>query len=228
MAIKRPSINQLRFDLPEFDELADEDKPALAPEVARQVSEAARSLFEGREKKDSPGASGGGWTDTYLRLRELGYPWRLAVYISWAASPRNLRMPKTLQELSTQVLGLSGPRVIGIWRHKYPALDAIVAHMQAEPLWEHRRDVIEALIQSAISQDYKGFNDRKLFLELTGDYVPRSQLDLGKSAAGGIDEMSDAELRDWLSLPEDLTPQPNLTPGPFPEREGEIEEDDAD
>jgi hypothetical protein len=34
----------------------------------------------------------------------------------------------------------------------------------------------EALVKNASEADYKTHNDRKLFLELTGDYVPSAKL----------------------------------------------------
>jgi len=172
---------QLRFDL-ELDEVAEEaELLALPPDEARMISEAAKSKFEGRATLPD-------WFQDYVKLREQGWPWRVATYIGWAASPKQERWPETLQGLATEVLGLKGPRVIHTWRQKYPAIDAVVAMMQALPLLEHRRDVFDALISVATEADYKSHNDRKLFLEMTGDYVRKSQLDLGK--AGESDDLS--------------------------------------
>jgi hypothetical protein len=115
--------------------------------------------------------------------------------MAWAASPKSGRWPETLQELATKVLGLRSTRSVYNWRRKYPTIDAVVAMLQAAPLFEHRRDVLEALVKMAKKEDYKAYNDRKLFLEMVGDYVPRSQLDLGKAAKGrDLSELSDEEL----------------------------------
>lgn len=177
---------QLQFDL-DLDELAeDAQERAIAPDEARLISEAARVMFEGGQAE---------WQREYMQLREHGWPWRVAAYIAWASSPKDRRVPKTVAELATGVLGLQGPRVIYTWRHKYPSLDAVVAMMQAKPLFEHRRDVFDALVGVATQADYKGHNDRKLFFQMTGDFVPQSQIDLKRSGKGSdLSELSDDEL----------------------------------
>jgi len=184
---------QLRFDL-DLDETGDDAaERMISPEQARQISEASRQAFDAL--RAARGAAGEQpWFADYTRLLELGWPWRVATYIAWAASPKKDRWPSSLQELATAVLGLTGPRQIYAWRKKYPAIDATVAMLQAAPLWEHRRDVLNALVISASDPDYKHHPDRKLLLEMLGDYVPRSQLDIGRKASGDITELSDAEL----------------------------------
>jgi len=188
---------QLKFELSLDDIEDDSQERAISYQEARQISEASRQAFDLRRltQRDDEGR---GWFDEYLKLIEQGWPWRVACYIAWAASPKQNRWPKTLNELALKVLGLTGPRTIHTWREKHPTIDQVVALLQAAPLWEHRRDVIDALIEMAATKDYKSFNDRKLFLEMIGDYVPKSQLEVGKKTAGGLDEMSDDELRKWL------------------------------
>jgi hypothetical protein len=210
VAIDKWNEMQLAFDL-ELDEVAeDAEERAISPEEARLISEAARQAFESQPallEED------GGWKREYVRLREQGWPWRIACYIAWAASPRQGRWPETLSKLATDVLGLRGPRTIHTWRKKHPSLDAVVAMLQAAPLFEHRRDVINALIQMATTPDYKAFNDRKLFLEMIGDYVPKSQLSLKNSGkANDLSELSDAEL--------------DLLAGEIAERRNLLEDDD--
>lgn len=183
---------QLSFDF-ELDEVADDaGERMISPDEARLISEAARQMFEGNEKPD--------WFEDYLGLIEKGWPWRVACYIAWAASPKINRWPATLKDLATDVLGLTTPRVVYTWRKKQPGIDTVVAMMQAKPLFEHRRDVLAALVEMASTPDYKTFNDRKLFLEMTGDYIPKSKLELGKSGkSDDLAEKSDEELRRWLS-----------------------------
>jgi hypothetical protein len=222
---------QLEFDFPELDPEAEEaTELSISHTEARQISEAARVMFEQRMKTLTPGpspasgrgendASGRGedeeegprWYEEYLDLARHGWPWRVAAYIAWAASPRAGRWPRTLEGLATEVLGLTGSRRIFQWRQKYPGINTTVAMLQAAPLFEHRRDVIEALVRSARTADYKGFNDRKLFLELTGDYVPRGKLEINRSGkALDLSEMSDEELAAMAGNP---------TPGPSPQAE---------
>jgi hypothetical protein len=102
-------------------------------------------------------------------LRAEGWDWRKAAYIAWAASPMHKRWPSTQRDLAMQVLGLHSDKTIRNWREKNPAIDDRVGRLQTEPLFRHRRDVIDALIASAASADTAGNADRKLFFQLTGD-----------------------------------------------------------
>lgn len=191
--MKQWSDLQLKFDL-DLDEVSeDAAERAISPVEARQISQAAKSQFE-TGNDQSPD-----WIRDYVRLLEQGWPWRVACYIAWAASPRRDRWPGTLKDLATEVLGLTSPRVIYEWRRKYPAIDTVVAMLQAAPLWEHRADLYRALLESASTPDYKHHPDRKLALEMLGDYVPRSQLDVGKAAGNDLEALSEDELRRWLA-----------------------------
>jgi hypothetical protein len=209
---------QLRFDL-DLDEISEDSaERMISPMEARQISEAARMAFDQLRAQTSSFRQG--WWDDYTRLMELGWPWRVATYIAWSSSPKKDRKPASLQALATEVLGLTGPRQIYNWRKKYAGIDATVAMLQAASLWDHRRDVLEALVDSASDPDYKHHPDRKLYLEMTGDYIPRSQLDIGRKASGDVAELSDAELE---AIVGDLTPRPPLRNGEG-EQEGEEKE----
>ncbi len=238
---------QLKFQLPEFDETAeDAEERFISPEEARRISEAARKLLEaqasiGPKGKDGLRPKEPAWFREYMNLIEQGYPWRVACYMAWASSPKIGRWPESIEKLATDILGLKSARVIYTWRKKRPKLDTLVGMLQGAPLWEHRRDVLDALATMAMQPDYKAHNDRKLFLELTGDYVPRSLVGLGKASAdGGLAEMSDSELRRWAGDSPTPSPSPfskyengeetSPTPGPSPfskyeNGEGEEEED---
>jgi len=189
MSLKPWNEQQLRFNLPGLDEVGeDAEERGISPEQARQISAAARQQLE-------VGAAGTlpEWHGEYLMLIEQGWPWRVATYIAWASSPIIGRKPKTLKELAETVLGLNSPRVISNWRRKYPNIDTVISHMQAKALWEFRSDTFKALVDVATTPDYKAHNDRKLFFEMTGDYVRKSQLHLGELAKD-LSELSDAEL----------------------------------
>jgi hypothetical protein len=136
------------------------------------------------------------WFGTYLRLREFKIPWRVAVYVAWASVPKVGRWPKTQDELARQVLGLNSDRVIATWRKKSPEIDEVIAMLQSAPLMEYRADVFKALAESAAMVDHRSNPDRKLFLELTGDYVPRATVDVKTSSGDNpLAEMSEDELR---------------------------------
>jgi len=200
MTIRKWDDVQLQFDLDLNEEADDAVERSITAEEARRISEAAYNGFQARvaqiDEDERPT-----WFEDYVRLLEQGWPWRVACYIAWAGSPKQGRWPGTLRELATDVLGLTGPRVIYTWRRKYPTIDQVVAVVQAAPLFEHRRDVMNALVMSARDPDYKSFNDRKLFLEMTGDYTPKSKVEVERSGrAGDISEKSDDELRAWLGM----------------------------
>ena len=192
--------SQLRFDLEGFDELAEDiEERAISFEEARKISEAARQALIRRYESElaPPIKVLPNWWEDYLKLIQQGWPWRVACYIAWAASPKKTRQPENLEGLAA-LLGLRSPRAIHTWKQKYPTISHVVALMQVAPLWEHRRDVLEALVEMASLPDYKSFNDRKLFLEMVGDYTPKSKLELGKAAKGEEGEVSDEELRKWI------------------------------
>lgn len=169
----------------------DESDPAfVTPEEANRRSETARQALEVLQgMPDAPG-----WLEMYWRLRDAGWKWRVAAYIAWAASPKNNRKPKTQEELAIQVLGLTSDRQIGTWRAKNPEINETIALLQAAPLFEHRADIYQALIDSATKPDYKSHQDRKLALELLGDYVPRLRVDQRDAGYDDLSQLSEEEL----------------------------------
>ena len=187
-------IEQLALDL-EVEEIeVDQSAPSYAEVQAR--SDTARHILEAGnhwEEDDPPS-----WLAHYFKLREMQFSWRVACYIAWAASPKAARWPETQADLAEKVLGLSSPRQITEWRKNDPRIDDAIAMLQAAPLWEHRADIYEALVEVAADPDYKGHSDRKLALELLGDYVPRSRMDLGKAADDDkAKSLTDDELRKY-------------------------------
>jgi len=172
----------------------DEIEPGMVtPDEARLRSETARlQLDDGADKPE--------WFARYAELRSAGWSWRVACYIAWASCPRKSRSPETQEELATNVLGLTSDRQIWTWRVKNPAIDETVALFQAAPLFEHRADIMDALITSASTKDYKNFQDRKMALEMMGDYVPRVQVDAERHKPDDLGQMTEEELRQIASL----------------------------
>jgi len=146
--------------------------PASAATPGQAESRNAHAAFEEMVKDAAV------WLDDYYRLRGEGWDWRKAAYIAWASSPATDRWPKTQMELATKVLGLRSDRTIQKWRADDARIDERVAKMQIEPLMRHRRDVIEALVAVASSHDPKAASDRRVFLEMTGDYKPKSTVQM--------------------------------------------------
>lgn len=136
-----------------------------------------------REILDS--LAGSPWWADFLELVGRGWDWRKAVYIAWASSPATGREPHTQGELATKVLGLASDRVIRTWHEKNNAIDLEIAYMQAAPLLRHRRDIHEALAASASNPDPRSHADRKLALEMLGDYKPKNATQLEVSGKPG-------------------------------------------
>lgn len=183
MTIKNPTpvtLAQLALDL----DLPEQDEPTH--DAALRL-ETARRAFDDRRNKPA-------WYSTLDDLLESGWPWRVACYIAWASMPKKSREPHTLEGLAVEVLGLTSARPIFTWRNKNPAIDDTIAIMQAAPLFEHRREIYEALIDSATTADYKNHNDRKLALEMLGDYVPRKDVTSDGQRIGlTADDLANAE-----------------------------------
>ncbi len=173
----------LALDLPEAEEGSSKDQALVRAEAARRALEA---LFG---KVGAPR-----WLDEYLELTRGGWPWRVAAYIAWASTPRTGREPKTQDELA-RLLGLNSDRSISTWRKRNPAIDEMVRAMQAVPLFKHRAEIFTALVAVAVRPEYKSHNDRKLALELMGDYMPAH-----KVLAGLLSSTKDSDLSE---MPED-------------------------
>jgi hypothetical protein len=158
----------------------------VSPEEQAVRSEGARLGLEMRFKRGIGDEAIGDegeikqWVNEYTLLTQAGWPWRVAAYIAWCTVPRKFRWPRTQEELATQVLGLTTDRVIATWRRRNPAIDQVVAMFQAAPLEAHRLDFFRALIVSASNPDYKNHNDRRMALEMTGDYTPKVKAEVSR------------------------------------------------
>lgn len=134
---------------------------------AQLRSREVRRLFEARAEAEP-------WMEDYFELLAEGFDWRQAVWMLWMSQPGDTRRPATQMELATQVLGLTSDRQIRRWRAKNPAIEVRIRQLQLSILSKHRADVLQTLAEMAKEADYKAHADRKLFLEMTGDYIPKS------------------------------------------------------
>jgi len=157
-------------------------------EAARRAAE-ARRIFEAEEGY-AP------WMEDYWRLIGEGWPWRQAVYMLWAALPGDKRTPRTQEELATQVLGLTSDRQISKWKQN-PAMEAEIAKLAASALAKHRPEIYRALIEAASNPNPRAHADRKLALEMLGDYDPRIGLTIRRDVETPEDvaALSDEELQ---------------------------------
>ena len=176
----------LDLDLPEIE------SDGVSVEEARIRSEAGRAAL--LVLKGTPNQPA--WFSRFEALIVGGWPWRQAVYIAWASMPKEGRKPETQDELAKQVLGLTSDRAISTWRSKNAAIDTMIRVMQSAELWEYRADWFSNLIKGMLraGEDYKFFNHLKLFGEITGDYVPLTQLAaVLKRKADGLPTETDEE-----------------------------------
>lgn len=189
----------------------DESDGTISPEEAKRISEDAFVSFGQRVRSillmsdDERAAENVGlptYYEQFLELLDERWPWRVAAFIAWASSPKQNRWPRTQDELARDVLGLTSDRQIAKWRKNNPAIDDLIAGLQVAPMLEHRSDVIAALIRSATDPDYKSHQDRKLFLEITGDYVPTSKLlaQLNRSADSKLGNKPDDVLEKYAGV----------------------------
>lgn len=192
----------LELNLPE----AEEDQAVDHDEAMARSESAKKTLDAMFGKNGSPR-----WLDDYFELTRGGWPWRVAAYIAWASSPKVAREPKTQDELARFHLGLSSDRAIATWRKRNPAIDEVVRMMQAGPLFKHRTEIFTALVAVAVKPEYKSHADRKLALELMGDYTPIRKVlaELRKKGDEGAGDMSDAELSELARALEENTDDAN-------------------
>ena len=198
MPIQKPN-----YDLPEEyrqlalnldDETLKTDERSISLEEARAHSEAAMRAFMRLKGTDVQPA----WFEEFENLWSGGWPWRQAVYIAWAATPREGRRPDSQDDLAKNFLGLTSDRAISTWRKRNPAIDEMIAVLQSAPLLKHRADYFQALDEGArqAGSDYKFFNHLKLTLEILGIYIPISELRalIRKKAGGDLSDMDEMEL----------------------------------
>ena len=135
------------------------------------------------------------WYEEYRQLVEAGWHWRIAAFVAWSATPRKLRWPTTQEKLAVEVLGLCSERQFCKWRRKIPVINDLICAIRLTPMLEHRADVIQALIESAVVPEPKNFKDRKLFLEITGDYAygGNGSKESERRVGGGLRDLSDEE-----------------------------------
>ena len=163
---------------------------------AQVRSEEARRIFEGCVGDEYQAVD----MTEYWRLVGAGWRWRQAVFILWSAMPRDQRTPKTQAELATEVLGLASDRVIREWKGN-PALDAEVAKVASGALMRHRPEIYRALVEAASNPSPRANSDRRLALEMLGDYQPKQRLAVGPDLPDDLSELDAGELRMLASLP---------------------------
>ena len=114
------------------------------------------------------------------------WDWRKALYIAWSCAPRDKRWPRFERELAS-LLGLSNTSTIRHWREKDPEIDERIRSLPAAMLLDHVADVMAALVEVAKQPDPKAHQDRKMFLEITGNYQSTGSLAVSMSPISYIE-----------------------------------------
>lgn len=194
-------------------EIEEESDAMISPEEAKRRSEVALIALKERMQRDAerigkeqsdfsidysrPVADAIRWADDFYFLLDTGWPWRVAAYIAWACCPRKDRCPKTQDDLAIEHLGLTSRRQISTWRKKNPSIDEAIGLMQAAPLMERRKEVFEALAESAADPSFHGAQDRKTFLTITQDYIPHQKVEIERQKVDPVefteDELAEIE-----------------------------------
>lgn len=197
MSVSKPnfSLNDEYVQIALGLELPEVESEGVSVEEARLRSETGRSaltILKGTSSQPT-------WFERFELLMDGNWPWRQAVYIAWASMPKNGRKPETQEQLATQFLNLTSDRAISTWRKKNAAIDTMIAVLQSSELWDYRADAFKGLIDGMknAGDDYKFFNHLKLFLEMSGDYIPLTQLAavLKRKADGSAAETDEDTLK---------------------------------
>lgn len=140
------------------------------------------------------------WRDLMEDRDEQGrlrWDWKKALYIAWHCVPASQRVPRFKRELM-DMLG-TNEATARKWRQTYPEIDERIAAGPKALLGGHVADVLQALVKVAVMDDPKAHQDRKLFLEMTGQYKPKGAIEMSGGDGEPIEyrnvgELSDEEL----------------------------------
>src|SRR5512136_3096392 len=110
MPLDKP-VYQLAMDLDGIEEAVQDDLH-LSTEEVRRRSENGMTVLAALKVKDPESGieKAPRWYELCKRLQDGGWPWRVAVYISWAAMPRKYRWPETQEELAIRCMALNSDR----------------------------------------------------------------------------------------------------------------------
>ena len=161
--------------------------PALPGQAESKASKAALGAW--LSERQRAGSAPPPWLELYDDLLdEKGedgkqrWDWRKALFIAWSCVPRGQREPKTIQELAN-MLGVR-PSTVRKWRLHDPEIVDRISAAPRRMLLEHVADVYAALVEVATQADPRAFQDRRLFLEMTGDYSPKAKLEAEVETVG--------------------------------------------
>ena len=105
------------------------------------------------------------------------WDWRKALLITRRVVPKALRWPQTEAEFA-RLINIKSTRTIREWMRKDPEIEKRIAALPKQMLMEHVADVLDALVTVARMPIPQANQDRKMVLEMTGQYSPKGNVAL--------------------------------------------------
>ena len=105
------------------------------------------------------------------------WDWRKALLIARRVAPKALRWPQTEAEFA-RLINIKSTRTIREWMRKDPEIEKRIAALPKQMLMEHVADVLDALVTVAKMPVWQAHPDRKMILEMTGQYSPKGNVAL--------------------------------------------------
>jgi len=162
---------------------ANEGEPLSHAEITKREMAARLALKDKLDADELPS-----WAETFVRLMQENIPWKIAVYVAWSSVPKEMRVPRTLNELATEFLGLNSPRQIYEWRKHFDGIDVMIGSLQSQEFLEDRADVLNTVKFMAKQRDYKNAKYADMYLTMTGDLVKTSKLEAFLKQNGFTDD----------------------------------------
>lgn len=133
------------------------------------------------------------WVEMLAPLQERGFRLDEAVFIAWCCMPSTGRQPKTRKELA-EMLGFTSPGAFKRMEARADVQSAILALGKSRVL-SSLPDVLNAAIEVAKSEDYKGHQDRKMLLTMAGLYSDQANISISApKSESEMKQLSDEEL----------------------------------
>ncbi len=157
------------------------------------------------------------WWPIVEDLIAAGLTWRKAVYVAWRICPKSIRWPKTIEELATDILGLSSARTIRKWHQNDPRIEEFIGKWRMKPVMDRLSDSLDAMFAMAAKHTPEGNRDRRLHFEVAGIIKVRQRLELMGEGGGPIQvkNLDDEYQRDMAEMLKKLNPgdaAPELNP----------------
>ena len=141
-----------------------------------------------------------GWDEDFMEVLMQGWNWQQAAYIAWASTPVQLRNPRSIVGFC-EMTGM-GRSTLYDWLKQNTAVAGVIRNRIVKPIADKSRDIVDAMIETAVVPDPKNFQDRKMALEILQIYVPGKALfeDMRKKGEVDLSKRSDAELEEIISI----------------------------